>query len=58
VKTFLLTMAVLFVLGALSTINTKPGEPRKPHGSARQLMVTLAIELGLAVWALSLWWCL
>lgn len=55
-KAFLLTVAVMYALAALVTLNTKPGAPRKPHGSARELMLTLAIELAFVVWALALWW--
>lgn len=57
-KAFLLSIAVIYTLAAFVTINTKPGEARKPHGSARQLMVTLALELGFTAWALWLYWSL
>lgn len=57
-KTFLIVTAVLYSIGALVSLNTKPGEPRAPHGSARQLMVVLLLEVGFAGWALWLYWSL
>lgn len=57
-KAFLLFMCALYGFAAVVSVNTKPGTPRKPHGSSRELMVLLALELGVAVWAFWLFWSL
>lgn len=57
-KAFLIVIALMNVLAALITVNTKPGAPREPHGSARMLMVALLVEVSMACWALWLFWSL
>lgn len=57
-KAFLIIIAAMNTLAALVTVNTKPGSPREPHGSARMLMIALLIEVSMAGWALWLFWSL
>jgi hypothetical protein len=57
-KALLIYIAVINTLAALITVNTTPGAPRKPQPSARQLMVTLLIEIGMVCWSLWLLWSL
>lgn len=52
-KPFLITMIAIFALTVLANVNRKPDEIKKGP-SASQLMLSVAIGVGIIAWAVNL----